>query len=266
MASTSPGGASRNVRRSSETMPQPPATATLGSSSAATSGVTKSPVGSRLVSSRTTTSPTRARMPQSMAAAVPSRALVQTISGPSVARGAARRAAASASRASACSVDGSSATMTTWVPAGTCARSPASARARSSGQSVATRMTLAMPLGGSSSRDGTEALAPYRTRAPSGRSGGCAGSRLEVDAPIDDLPAGRLDLRPQAVGRREVPGRASRRARARRGRGRSSGGRVGSSGIGGSIAGQLDRVPCRRWIAPCGPCCSAPSRSVSAPA
>ena len=44
-------GASRNVRRSGDTIPNPPATATVGSSSARTRGVTTSPVGSTLVSS-----------------------------------------------------------------------------------------------------------------------------------------------------------------------------------------------------------------------
>ena len=65
-----------------------------------------------------------------------------------------------ASSAAACSGDGPSATITTEVPAGDVARTPASARARSSGQSVAISTTVASPLDGSSNRDGTLPLAP----------------------------------------------------------------------------------------------------------
>ena len=63
MASTSPAGASSNLRRSDETIPHPPTTATVGSSRPRTRGVTRSPVGSTLVSSRMTTGPLARRRP-----------------------------------------------------------------------------------------------------------------------------------------------------------------------------------------------------------
>ena len=97
-----------------------------------------------------------------VAAAWPRRSLVQTTSTGtrSAAPSAASAAPSSASSAAACSADGPSATMTTDVPSGAVARMPASARARSSGQSVAISTTVATPTAGSSNRDGTPALEP----------------------------------------------------------------------------------------------------------
>ena len=69
MASTSPAGASSNLRRSPEVIPHPPATATDGSSSAWTSGETMSPVGSTLVSMSTATGAVARRIPAFTAAA-----------------------------------------------------------------------------------------------------------------------------------------------------------------------------------------------------
>ncbi len=60
--------------------------------------------------------------------------------------------------------------------------------------------TVASPVAGSSSRDGTLALEPYRTRSPSVMSGGAMGLKREVDAMVDDLPAGRLDLGAEPIG------------------------------------------------------------------
>ena len=88
----------------------------------------------------------------SSAAPCPSRSLVRTTS-------IAGRPAA-AEGAASCSADGPSATTTIDVPSGPCARRPASARSRSAGQSVATRTTVATPVAGSSSRDGTASLDP----------------------------------------------------------------------------------------------------------
>ncbi len=131
IASTSGPGALSKRRRSAATRPKAPATAIPGSASVASSGVRGSPVGSIESSARTTIAPAARRRPRLRAAAWPRRPLVQTTSGVMPAIGS-RSDARAASRAS-CAPDGALATITTWVPAGACARSPASMRERSSG-------------------------------------------------------------------------------------------------------------------------------------
>ena len=153
-----PAGGSSKFRRSSETSPNGPATATVGSSSAATSGVTRSPRGSTLVSTTTTTGPAARRIPAFNAVAWPNRALVQTTSSPTP--GDPVPAASSSASAPAWASDGPFATTTSCVPAGDAPTSAPTARARSSGQSVASSTSDATPTGASSSRDGTDALAP----------------------------------------------------------------------------------------------------------
>src|SRR3954447_12934248 len=227
MASTSvtPSSASWNRRRSSDTTPNGPATATLGSASAATSADTRSPSGSTLVSMRITTGAAARRIPAFMAAAQPSGADVVTTS--VEIPGAPGSAASSPSSATAWSSEGSLATTTSCVPSGECSTSEPIARARSSGQPVATRTTEATPTGASSRRDGTEALDPYRTRSPSATSGGAARSRsYSVPLSITFQPAAsNSSRRASAVRQSRVRRAVARRsARSRMSAGTSSGG------------------------------------------
>ena len=213
MASTSPGGESSNRRRSFETIPQPPATPTVGSSRACVNGVTMSPVGSTLVSRTMTIGPLARRIPMLRAAPCPRRSLVQIVStdGPDV-----TASAEMVSSAAACASDGASATTTSDVPSGADARSPANARARSSGQSVAMRTTVARPVGASSSRDGTFRLAPYRTWSPSTRSAGAAGvSAKSVPRSAIFQPAASIAARSRSASAQSRPSRAVARAWAR---------------------------------------------------
>ena len=216
MASTSPAGASSNLRRSDETIPQPPATATVSSSRARANGVTTSPVGSTLASSWTTTREPARRRPMLVAAACPSRSLVQTISigrpaGPSPV--ATPWMVSRSSRAAACSADGRSATITTDVPSGDVWRRAAKARARSSGQSVAISTTVARPVAGSSQRDGTLALDPYRIRWPSATSGGAAGvSAKSVPRSAIFQPAASISARSRSASSQAPVARAAARA------------------------------------------------------
>ena len=170
-------------------------------------------------------------------------------------RGAVRGArVARASSAAACSGDGPSATMTTDVPSGAVARMPASARARSSGQSVAISTTVADADAGSSKRDGTPRLEPYRIRSPSARSGGAAGvSAKSVPRSTIFQPAASISARSRSAS-------AQSRRDARRGAGVRSGQhlvgdpstahRAGSTGarparlsvLGGAAQGRQDPV------------------------
>ena len=112
----------------------------------------------------------------------------------------------SSASAASCSAEGPSATTTNEVPSGACARRPASARSRSSGQSVATddhgrqaRRRLVEPR-----RHGSARAVPNRLRVlDRRRSSGLEG---EVGPAVDDLPAGRLDLGPEPVRLRPVAG------------------------------------------------------------
>src|SRR4051794_2217168 len=227
MASTSvtPSSASWNRRRSSDTTPNGPATATLGSSSAATSAATRSPSGSTLVSMRITTGAAARRIPAFKAAAQPSAADVVTTS--VEIPGAPGSAASSPSSSAAWSSEGSLATTTSCVPSGECSTSEPIARARSSGQPVATRTTEATPTGDSSRRDGTEALDPYRTRSPSATSGGAARSTsYSVPLSITFQPAASSSSRSASAVRQSRARRAvaRRSARSRMSAGTSSGG------------------------------------------
>ena len=186
------------------TRPNGPATATSGSASAATSGVTRSSRGSTLVSSSTTTGAAARRIPQFSAAACPSLALVRTTS--TVTAAGSGSDVVTPARACSCSGDGPFATTTTCVPAGDVARSASSARETSAGQSVATRTTVATPTGASSSRDGTDALDPYRSTPAIDDVRGRRPLQGVQRGRVEHLPAGGLDLRPEGVGGLEVAG------------------------------------------------------------
>ena len=66
---------------------------------------------------------------------------------------------------------------------------------------------MAGAVAGSASRDGTDALLPYRTRPEAsddvGRRGG---PQLESRPVVDDAPARRLDLGPEPIGLGPVAG------------------------------------------------------------
>ncbi len=122
----------------------------------------------------------------------PSRVPVQTTS-----RGGVVAAlSSSAVSASACSSVGASPTTTTLVPSGAWARMPASARARSSGQSVASSTTVAEPVDGASSREGTDVADPYLVRPPSSTSGAAIGvSAKSVPRSTTFQPAASISAR-----------------------------------------------------------------------
>ena len=209
MASTSPAGASSNLRRSDETIPHPPATATVGSSRARTSGVTMSPVGSTLVSSRMTTGPLARRRPIFEGGRVAEslarpddldRHVVRRLHGLDRprARRPARRTGCSRRRRSR------SRRVSRSEPSRSPARGPPASRWRSGrpwrDRSPAPRAATARWR---SSHSGP--VRPRRRRAD-GRG------QREVDAPVGHLPAGRLDLGTQPVGLRPVACRASPRS------------------------------------------------------
>ena len=208
MASTSPGGASSNVRRSVDVRPQPPATPTDGSSRARTSGVTTSPVGSTLASIRITTRPAARLIPIFVAAAWPSRSEVH---------GSRRRSR----RPPPCRAPGLLVRRLVGddddrCPLGRVRPSAIKARSVSAGKSVAISTTVARPTGGSPSLDGTLRDAPYRTRAPSSMSGGDAGDSAK------SVPRSRSSSQPircrRGAGRRSpIPRRPGFRALVRGG-------------------------------------------------
>ena len=115
------------------------------------------------------------------------------------------------SRAAICSSDGPSATTTTEVPAGAWRPSPSSARCTSSGWSMAMSTTVASPVGRlvePRRHVGRGPVADGAVLLDVERHGRGQG---EVGAPVDDLPAGRLDDLAQPVGLVPVLGGAGRR-------------------------------------------------------
>ena len=98
------------------------------------------------------------RMPALRADAWPRRALVRTTSIPIP--GAPGASAARVSSDATWASEAPLSTITSWVPSGEWSASASTARARSSGQSVASSTTEATPTGASSSREGTDALDP----------------------------------------------------------------------------------------------------------
>ena len=106
---------------------------------------------------------------------------------------------------------GPSATTTTWAPAGAWLRKASRRRATRAGSSVARRTTVAGAVAGSASRDGTDALLPYRTRPEaSTTSGGAAGRSSNSRPVVDDAPARGLDLGPEPIGLGPVAGGSRR--------------------------------------------------------
>ena len=102
---------------------------------------------------------------------------------------------------------------------------PATARSTSSGQSVATMMTLAATVAVSSSRDGTDALEPYRTIPSSTTSGGRRGRRSKsTPRSMTVQPPASMVARSSSA---RVKSRASRADRRRWARSRISGGTCG---------------------------------------
>ena len=163
-----------------------------------------SPVGSTEPSRMITTGPLARRIPTFQAAPVPSRSLVRTTSSPS---------SSSAGRPASCSADGPSATTTIEVAGG---RVRADARQRARHDRPASRSRRRprsrRPASASSRRDGTAAAGPVPDDPAVLDRGRMRGLEREVGAPVDDLPAGRLDLGPDPVRLLPVLRRPRRRA------------------------------------------------------
>ena len=159
--STASDGAARNDRRSSDTRPMGPATATDGSPSAATIAGRSSPGATIPGPSSTTTGEAARRRPAFHAAAAPTRVAVRTTSVATPgAPGPAASTRSNAASASPSSSDGALATITTCVPSGEPSAIASAWRIAPATSSVATMTTVATPAGASSSRDGTEAVEP----------------------------------------------------------------------------------------------------------
>ena len=177
-------------------MPQPPATPTVGSSSARDQR--RDDVAGRL-DARVEDDDDRRRSPAGCPCSAPPPARGARTSGRPRSRRSPRSARASAAVLLA-ATDRRPRPRRRRRPARGRAR-PASARSTSAGQSVATRTTVASPLAGSSSRDGTSRARSVADDARrSATSADAAGVRAKSVPAVDDLPAGRLDLVAEAVG------------------------------------------------------------------
>ena len=183
--------------------PNGPATATPGSSSAATSGDTTSPVGWMLVSRTTTTAPVARRIPAFMAAARPSGVLVRTSSCPSRAIGESSSARVDPDRGRVAD------------PVADDHEVDALGQVASGGRHRVDRRGIAEVDGQDDRRDaGRRLVEPARHRvaaaipnlAPVLHVGGMGGLETERRPGIGHAPAGRLDLGSELVGGRPVPG------------------------------------------------------------
>ena len=209
----------------------------------------RSLAGSTLVSTRTTTGAADRRIPALSAAAWPRR-----VAGPHdldrdprAPRARRRRAPA---RAAAWSSDGPLATTTTWVPSGE----------RSASAADGTREVRGpVRRHEHDRRDARPAPRPAATAPTRWRRSATipSASTIRRRGPlegvqrgrVDDLPAGRLDLRAQRVGGRPVPGRGGRRRARRRARGSRGAPRHRPSPPRIPAAGRRTRGAVRRAVA-----------------
>ena len=220
-------------------------------------GVTRSPVGSRLVSSRTTIAPAPPE------ADVEGRSVAQAGARPDDPRVSdAVVSTARAPRPDRRRIVGDDDDL---GPVGHVRVRSGQRAGRSAGQSVATRMTVAMP---SPVRRAEMAPSRWSRSARGRRPCGLADGRARgksVPRSTTFQPAASISARRRSAVAKSRAARASERARGeRRGPRRAVASRVVGHPGRSIAAGRPGTL--RRWIAPCGPCCSAPSRCVSAPA